>query len=303
MALKNQVPNVYSVGLHNVGSYQVSGQPYLSGAITTNAIGSNVDGYYNFPYVSKRIVVTNNDSSNNAIVSFAPFLEGQKGDYGFTESASGSGNWLYLKAGKSIDLNVKAKEIFVAPAAGQAVNDISVYAELTNIHPSKMYSLDGVEGVTEPSPPAATSPILKNQVQNVYSSGIRNVGSFQVSGRPFITGSFVGSDASLNVIPQNEQIWVDFPKTTKTITVWNLDGFSPKGVLRVTFADTGSMTNYPANGCYYELAENESITLDVKCKKVFLSAVSGIVQWKLFAGLTGVDANLMYDLTGSGISE
>jgi hypothetical protein len=303
MALKNQVPNVYSVGLHNVGSYQVSGQPYLSGAITTSTPGSNIDGYYNFPSVSKRVVVTNNDASNDAIVSFAPFLEAQKGNHNFSNSASGSGNWLYLKAGTSIDLNVKSKEIFVAPNAGQAVNDISIYAELTNIHPTKMYSLDGVEGVTTFSPPSAVVPVLKNQVQNVYSSGIRNVGSFQVSGRPFITGSFVGSDASLNVIPQNEQIWVDFPKATKTLTVWNLDGFSPKGVLRVTFADTGSMTNYPANGCYYELAENESITLNVKCKKVFLSAVSGIVQWKLFAGLTGIEASQMYDLTGSGISE
>ena len=63
------------------------------------------------------------------------------------------------------------------------------------------------------------------------------------------------------------------------------------------------MTNYPANGCYYELAQNESITLNVKCKKVYLSAISGEVQWKLYASLTGVPPHLMYDLTGSGISE
>ena len=152
MALKEQVPNVYGVGLRNVGSYQVSGQPYLSGAATTANPGSNEDGYYVFPFVAKKVIVSNEDTANHAIVSFAPFLESEVTDYSpdFTagNSASGSGNWLYLQATSSIELDVKCKEIYVAPAAGVAVNFITVYAELTNISSGSMYSFNGVEGIT-----------------------------------------------------------------------------------------------------------------------------------------------------------
>jgi len=148
MALKEQVANVYGVGLQNVGSYLVSGQPYLSGAATTADIGSVVEGFYSFPYVTKRVVVTNNDATNHAIVSFAPFLQLEAADYGFSNSASGSGNWLYLPATSSIDLNVKCGQIFVSPAAAVIVNDITVYAELTNIPIGRMYSVDGLEGVS-----------------------------------------------------------------------------------------------------------------------------------------------------------
>jgi len=148
MALKEQVANVYSVGLNNVGSYQVSGQPYLSGSVTSAVLGSAVEGVYNFPYVTQRVVITNNDANNNAIVSFAPFLSAEAAAYGFTNSASGSGNWLYLPAATSMELDVKCKQIFVSPAAAVAVNSITVYAELTNIPVQRMYSLDGVGGVS-----------------------------------------------------------------------------------------------------------------------------------------------------------
>jgi hypothetical protein len=168
MALKNQVPNVYSVGLQNVGSYQVSGQPYLSGSITSAILLSHIDGHYVFPTVTKKITVTNNDASNNAILSFAPM--DAAGTYGFTNEASSSGNWLYLRAGKSIDLNVKCTSLFITPAAAVAVDDITVYGELTNIPSGRMYDFDGIEGITKYAVPAAAGTNgLTNQVPNVYS--------------------------------------------------------------------------------------------------------------------------------------
>lgn len=301
MALKNQVPNVYSVGLQNVGSYQVAGQPYLSGSTTSATLGYNVDGYYVFPTVTQRVVITNNDSSNDAIVSFAPFLDTQKSVYGYSNSASGSGNWLSLKAGKSIDLDVKCKEIFVAPAAAVAVNNITIYSELTNIPVDRMYSLDGVEGITNyVAPAAAGTNGLTNQVPNVYSVGLQNVGSYQVSGQPYLTGSNIST--AENSILQNVETSVNFPKTTKSLTLWNFSD-SAQAKLRVTFAATASMTNYPANGCYYEVAQNESVTLNIKCKKVYLSAIAADVKWKLYSSLTNIPSERMYDLTGSGISE
>jgi len=148
MALKGQVSNVYSVGLQNVGSYQVSGQPYLSGSITTADYGSVIWGHFAFPYVSKRIIITNNDTTNKAMVSFAPFLDAEAGDYGFTTGVSGTGNWLLLGSGSSIELDVKCKEIFVSPYDDQAaVNSVTVYAELTNIPTMRMYSFADLEGI------------------------------------------------------------------------------------------------------------------------------------------------------------
>ena len=137
----------YSVGLRNVGSYQVSGQPYMSGATTSATHGSVLDSRFVFPYVTKNVRLTNIDTTNGAIVTFVPYLQSEATTLGYTNSTSGSGNWLYLSASATMDLNVKCKEIFVATyeAAG-AVNYVEVYAELTNIPVGSMYSLDGVTG-------------------------------------------------------------------------------------------------------------------------------------------------------------
>ncbi len=139
--------NIYTVGLRNAGSYQVAGQPYMSGSSTVGTIGSNTDGYVVFPFVTKKIKITNEDtnSGRDLIISFSPFLDAEKATYGYSNSASGSGNWLLLKQGNSMELDVKCKEIFIAPTTANATL-YSVYAELTNIPTDRMYSLDGLEG-------------------------------------------------------------------------------------------------------------------------------------------------------------
>ena len=139
--------NIYTTSLRNVGSYQISGQPYLSGSETTATLGSNQEGHFQFPYVTKKVIVSNESSTRDAIVSFVPFDRTIK-SYGFTNDASGSGNWLLLQKGTSIELDVKCKEIFVAPASNNIVNFVTVYAELTNIPTSSMYSFDGLKGVS-----------------------------------------------------------------------------------------------------------------------------------------------------------
>ena len=52
--------NIYTAGLHNVGSYQVAGRPYLSGSAGINASTSE---RFVFPQVSKSILVKNTDGS------------------------------------------------------------------------------------------------------------------------------------------------------------------------------------------------------------------------------------------------
>jgi hypothetical protein len=280
--------NVYSVGLRNAGSYQVSGQPYLSGAVSSDVIGSVLSSSFDFPFVTKTVRVTNEDSVNNLIVSFSPFLDSQKATYNYSNSASGSGNWLFLSASTSIEMNVKSKQIFVAPAQN-ATAECSIYAELTNIPTSSLYSYDGLEGI---------SSISAQPAQNsIYGVGISNVGSYLVSGQPYITGSYI--ETTENKIASGDEITVEFPQVVKTFSVWNYSS-DPLSKLRITFANTGSIQNYPA--CYIELAQNETTTLNVKCKEIYLSAVSGDVLWKVYGSLTGIPRQRMYTLTGSGIT-
>ena len=155
-----------------------------------------------------------------------------------------------------------------------------------------------MSGITDisASVPSSGNGLLE-QVPNVYSVGISNVGSYLVSGQPYITGSFIGSTE--NKIGVGLEKTISFPNVPKTFSVWNYSS-DPSSRLRITFANTGSIQGYPA--CYIELAQNETTTLNVKCKEVYLSAVSGDVLWKVYGSLTGIPRERMYDLTGSGIT-
>ena len=131
----------YRVGLNHVGSYQISGTPHVSQVtLTTNA---NHSDRIQFPNVTKRIIVRSND--NSAIrVHFAPYTA----SYDYTNGASGSSNFVTLSGSGQIELDVKCKEVFIsAPAAGGS-EIVEVYAELTSIPKERMFSLDGVNGVS-----------------------------------------------------------------------------------------------------------------------------------------------------------
>lgn len=69
------IENFYSVGLHNVGSYQVSGAPWLK---TFNGLTSNTQETIIFPNVPKSIKVKNTSLSGQLKISFASFLSSQK---------------------------------------------------------------------------------------------------------------------------------------------------------------------------------------------------------------------------------
>ena len=126
---------------------------------------------------------------------------------------------------------------------------------------------------------------------NYYDAGIGNAASYQVSGHPWVSGSS-------NLAHSTEEIKVSFPFVTKTITVAQ----SGSGTLRIHFVPTGSM-NTPAN-CYWQLdSDEDALTLNVKCKEIYLSPGSGTPGFQVLAELTRIDTARMFDLTGSGISQ
>ena len=122
---------------------------------------------------------------------------------------------------------------------------------------------------------------------NIYGVGINNVGSYQVSGRPFC------ATGSTNTT--NNRTSISFPTVTKQIVVMN----------RHTSADlyfffhTGSLAQNQ-----YKITPGEQQTFSVKCKEVFLTGSSAAaVDFTLYASLTHIPASKMYNLTGSGITE
>ena len=47
------MPNKYNVGIHNVGSYQISGWPWITGSVIKNGATRKIS----FPMVTKSIIV------------------------------------------------------------------------------------------------------------------------------------------------------------------------------------------------------------------------------------------------------
>ena len=134
--------NIYTAGLNHVGSYQVSGTPYLSGS---NLPANTSDSLkFEFPKVTKSITVKSNHGS--AIrVHFAPYTAG-----GCLKGAQTQANFTTISAHGSQTFDVKCKEIFISKtggAAGSTNDDVQIFAELTTIPTQRMYSLDDVVGV------------------------------------------------------------------------------------------------------------------------------------------------------------
>ena len=134
---------------------------------------------------------------------------------------------------------------------------------------------------------------------SIPAVGLRNVGSYQISGHPYLTGSTIGTGAEQKI---------EFPYVTRSVTVIS----SGSAELRVHFNSTGSAIspNIIANHHFLTLAgDGENITFNVRCKEVYVSCTKdGVDQvgtngYELFAELTTIPTGSMYILTGSGLSD
>jgi hypothetical protein len=96
--------------------------------------------------------------------------------------------------------------------------------------------------------------------------------------------------------PGNEIIeYVDGPFTKQSV-----------GKLRVTLLSTGSTsgTDIVSGRHYYELqGYGSSVTLPMKTKEIYLSAINSQITYEVYAELTNIPTASMYALTGSGIDE
>ena len=112
--------NIYTAGLNNVGSYQVSGIPFATSSVDCKSPGSATK--ISFPYVTKWIYVINNSSNDVCKV-------------GFSENGLALSNWFTVgkpagagERGNSQVLDLKITELWLTGS-----QDVDIVAGLTNL--------------------------------------------------------------------------------------------------------------------------------------------------------------------------
>ena len=125
--------NIYTAGLNNVGSYQVSGAPF----VTSSVVPQSGSGFFKveFPYVTKQITISNNSTTSHDLVRVA-----------FSERGLEDGVANYFLVGSTKDgdgattLNVKATELYVMCDDNHTA-PVSIFGSLTNLPVSRVNNI------------------------------------------------------------------------------------------------------------------------------------------------------------------
>lgn len=111
----------YSVGLNNVGSYQVSGMPFASASITAPASGST-PVKITFPYVTSWVSFGTTSNSHYRV--------------GFSANGVKNGNYFIVHEENHPVQNIfplKLTEVYLLSNNGSDASDCYIVAGLTNI--------------------------------------------------------------------------------------------------------------------------------------------------------------------------
>ena len=102
-----------------------------------------------------------------------------------------------------------------------------------------------------------------------------------------------------STITGGQEVEIKFPAVTRSITIINKDAANDD--IRVHFQSKDTARTI-AGVHYVTLADqNSSLTMNIKCNAVYLSAPGSDATFEMFAELTGIQPEGMFPLTGSGI--
>jgi hypothetical protein len=118
-------------------------------------------------------------------------------------------------------------------------------------------------------------------VFNYGSPGLGHVGSYQVSGKPFLSG---GIDVSVHTTGPLE---INFPSVTRWITITNHDTTSD-GDVKVAFSSTGFSTNnfFTVSRDANDYGDTMTARLELKVTKLYLTGAC--TNCDVIVGLTGI---------------
>jgi hypothetical protein len=129
-----------------------------------------------------------------------------------------------------------------------------------------------------------------------YSAGLGSVGSYQVSGKPFVSGAIDVAAATAGVLGP---LKIEFPSVTRWIVLTNHDTTSD-GDVKVAFSSNGFNTNN-----YFTVVQDKNdytntmtARLELKCTELYLTGAC--TSCDVIAGLTGINTiELNGNWTGS----
>jgi len=123
----------YSPGVNNVGSYQVSGFPYLTGG----QVEGGMEHEIKFPYVTKNILVMVTGGAGGPLRIHFDSTSSAKGQYSTKDGGdrvlSGYHYWELDSKEDTVSMSVKARSLFLSNADTTARMGYRVFAELTTI--------------------------------------------------------------------------------------------------------------------------------------------------------------------------
>lgn len=124
----------------------------------------------------------------------------------------------------------------------------------------------------------------------VLKAGVWSAGNYQIAGDPWLTGSFLSNSSELKL---------EFPWITRSFTIFN----TGSNALRTHFVASSSNSLVYDNHHYFTIGAGSSLTMNVKCKEVWISNASGGGSgFEFFAELTNVNSLDYTSLSGSGIN-
>lgn len=130
-------------------------------------------------------------------------------------------------------------------------------------------------------------------------SGLGNVGSYQVAGHPWLTGSAINGAGA-----NNGEVFVDFPRVPRSFTIINRStGSGADSNKLIVHLDSRVNPDVITYNHYITLGRNDSYGFDIRTKRVYLSSKDGDqCAWEMHAELTGISILEMYNLSGSGVN-
>ncbi len=127
-----------------------------------------------------------------------------------------------------------------------------------------------------------------------YGTGLNNVGSYQVSGKPFVSGGIDAIDGPAGGTAIAEKI--SFPTVSRWIYVVN----NGSTALKVAFSENGleGDASNDFDSAYFTVkAGTNSGLLELKLTEVYLTGSDDV---DVLAGLTGVDIDRVNNISPSG---
>ncbi len=122
-------------------------------------------------------------------------------------------------------------------------------------------------------------------VYNIKSPGLGSVGSYQVSGKPFVSGAIDVGTATAGPLGPLE---ITFPSVTRWITITNHDE-TTDGDVKVAFSPNGFDTNnfFTVSSDESDYGDTMTARLELKVTRLYLTGACTYCD--VIAGLTGID--------------